>query len=779
MRGNIICIVVAILIGLPIVASRAPAQDLAAPSPVVIQNVRDVLQNSMVKVHLFWKILPDDKPSELDGEKEIYRNFAEEKTSLDLVGFVIDDQKHCMLFDPCFDLRHLDHVTIDLPGSDKSIEGEIAGIMVKAPVLLIMPKNLQEAEPLKPLDFTTLPDVPPSQFFFTAVNANKKLEQTLLNVSFVGPGIGPFEEEQPTVQIYVPMNIWGLVSGYYHSMLNTLFSLSAVLDSEYSPVGVASSSFIDWNERNVIWKGESLKNAWKISRDEYFSYLNDMKKRFEPFLYRVKIELRQGTDSEDEGGVWGSLYRMFGYGGEKFEDIEHYGLAINHNTLLVPHFIGRKQAAKIKSVTLYLSEEEEVEGTYAGTYKDFAAYLVRVNDDTTLPNAAELLTFEPVQPFSPYFSLHAEKKFGEKYVICSHFRCYDRAKSYEDKYTWNLYGEIMRGDFVLNTEGKIIGLFLKTRKEDEEIKQYLGQRDDYGSEMFEKEKWFRPGGYDDLVSLVDVKEAILQPDESLDPRIKPLTKEEEKQKLWLGIEYSPMNRELAKNLEVEKPTKDGEIGLTISQVYAGSPAEKIPLKPGDILLSIEKKKKRYPIELRPPQNEFEEFDMGQGQIPKALEAFGLSMPEKKPWRTRKNYLTGLLDTLGEGTEITLNYYSDGKGESKKVVVETAPPDFDSAAKFKDDDIGLTVKDLTYEVRAAMKVAPEVSGVVVDKVETGTPASVAGIKPYEIITSLDNEPLKGAQDFEQKINAAQESEKEKVSLQIQTMGKSRVVDLKMP
>ena len=117
--------------------------------------------------------------------------------------------------------------------------------------------------------------------------------------------------------------------------------------------------------------------------------------------------------------------------------------------------------------------------------------------------------------------------------------------------------------------------------------------------------------------------------------------------------------------------------------------------------------------------------------------------------------------------------------TKTVTIETAPPDFDSAEKFKDEDIGLTMRDLTYEVRAAMKIDPDQSGVVVEKIETGTPASVAGIKQYEIITNLDNEPLKDVDDFKEKTQRAREADKEKVSLQILTMGKSRVVDLKLP
>ena len=145
-----------------------PQESISILSPATIQKAKDVLKNSLVTVHLYCKKLPEDKPSELNADKSIYKEFAEKNTSLDLVGFVIDKEKNCIILDPCFDLRHLDKIELTLPVSGKTIEGEISAILPPAPALLVKPKVLDEAEELRPLEFARVSEqLPANQSFFS------------------------------------------------------------------------------------------------------------------------------------------------------------------------------------------------------------------------------------------------------------------------------------------------------------------------------------------------------------------------------------------------------------------------------------------------------------------------------------------------------------------------------------------------------------------------------------------------------------------------------------
>ena len=65
------------------------------------------------------------------------------------------------------------------------------------------------------------------------------------------------------------------------------------------------------------------------------------------------------------------------------------------------------------------------------------------------------------------------------------------------------------------------------------------------------------------------------------------------------------------------------------------------------------------------------------------------------------------------------------------------------------------------------------GVVISKVETGSRASVAGIKPYETITHVNEVPVKSAEHFEQLI-----AQTDELRLSIKRMANSRQVLIKL-
>ncbi|MBM4030146.1 MAG: PDZ domain-containing protein, partial [Planctomycetes bacterium] len=101
----------------------------------------------------------------------------------------------------------------------------------------------------------------------------------------------------------------------------------------------------------------------------------------------------------------------------------------------------------------------------------------------------------------------------------------------------------------------------------------------------------------------------------------------------------------------------------------------------------------------------------------------------------------------------------------------------SAARYKNDKLGLTVKDVTYEVRAALRLKPEEPTIVVVKVEQGTPAALARINTYELIRAVDGVSIDNVETFEKLITQAQQARKESVRVTVEWMGKTRLADLK--
>ena len=126
----------------------------------------------------------------------------------------------------------------------------------------------------------------------------------------------------------------------------------------------------------------------------------------------------------------------------------------------------------------------------------------------------------------------------------------------------------------------------------------------------------------------------------------------------------------------------------------------------------------------------------------------------------------------------MNYWRGGEIRQAEARVGDAPPDQDSAQEWKDEAIGLTLKQATYEVRAALNMKPTDPGLVVTEVESGSPAGLARLRPNEIVQSADNRPLDSPTTLSQLLAEARASGKEQIRLVVVTRGQRRFADLKL-
>ena len=58
--------------------------------------------------------------------------------------------------------------------------------------------------------------------------------------------------------------------------------------------------------------------------------------------------------------------------------------------------------------------------------------------------------------------------------------------------------------------------------------------------------------------------------------------------------------------------------------------------------------------------------------------------------------------------------------------------------------------MTFEVRSYFKFDDKAPGIVIARVKPGSPAAVAGLKPFELVTEVNGEKVSGAKDFAAKI-----------------------------
>jgi S1-C subfamily serine protease len=91
----------------------------------------------------------------------------------------------------------------------------------------------------------------------------------------------------------------------------------------------------------------------------------------------------------------------------------------------------------------------------------------------------------------------------------------------------------------------------------------------------------------------------------------------------------------------------------------------------------------------------------------------------------------------------------GKEKSRITLpLEDAPTDYETAERYKDDALGMTVKELTYEVRHFQKLEPGATGVTVARVESGSKSDVAKLFPLSIIIKVNDVAVRDLAHFRQ-------------------------------
>lgn len=180
---------------------------------------------------------------------------------------------------------------------------------------------------------------------------------------------------------------------------------------------------------------------------------------------------------------------------------------------------------------------------------------------------------------------------------------------------------------------------------------------------------------------------------------------------WFGVAIQRVTSELAKSFGLEERK-----GALVSQVFEGTPAEKAGIKRGDIILEFDEK-------------EIENF----GDLPR------------------------IVASTPVGKAVTVKIFRDGEIISLQATVGEMEEKAEIAkAPSPRKSLGLTVQDITPEIARALGLEERL-GVVVTRVEPGSPAAKAGIRRGDVILEVNRKPIEGMEDFAQTVEAAADQE----------------------
>jgi len=768
------------------VTAPVPAEEPSVPREALLLLARQRF------VRVVYHLKPSEEPEDAgEGLADFYRRmqginyqyYLDEKMPLELAGVLLDAAGTVLIGDYVFRPEYVERIEVTLPDG-RSVPAKRYKLLDRAPAELL---KLAEPVAAGELAFAPAPEITADTTLYGVLLARHE-QEWLVSWSSFRPA---FDYAAKTAQpLYL---LAGGAEGSAAGLLGTLMggpagflraAGEAVLNSRWPIlladekgrcVGVVVGPGLDARQVDEDWHGQALLTGPGLTAAELDALKDRCKQQWGARLFRCLVQFRTKARSSPRD-PWSAMLEMREVftgtedaGSEKEWSV--VGLAIGPRRLFVPRSIARKRAARIESILVTIGQDKKP-ARFVGAFKDFGGFLLELTEgqlpafwqpaDRPVPRRNQVL-----------LTVEAEPKLGGVKLTIRHNRWISRRRGYEGRYYEQLMEPVKPGTLVLTPDLKLVGMVMRQRKEGEELRMY--QRMASASSAF---MTMASGADYTLFWTRGFASALTEPVAHFDKRIRQMTKDEQERRAWLGVEFTRLSADLAKQLKVEKPTRDGKIGLLVNHVYDGSPAQKLGLKVGDILLKLKVPNRPAPIELSAAEAGFGGFDFSGFEMPEEYEAMGFEFPRPAPWKSRGNYLTKLLDAVGEGERVELTYLSGGQEVTKPFIVERAPRDFDSATKYKNEQVGLTVKDVTYEVRAALKLPDDKQAVIVAKVEPGSPAAVAKIRPFELITQIDGKPVGGADAFKRLLEEAAKAKKTTVRITIERLGRSRFADLEI-
>src|SRR5229473_2892153 len=212
---------------------------------------------------------------------------------------------------------------------------------------------------------------------------------------------------------------------------------------------------------------------------------------------------------------------------------------------------------------------------------------------------------------------------------------------------------------------------------------------------------------------------------------------------WLGVNIQSVTDEIAESLGLDKPK-----GALIASVRDGGPAQVAGVQAGDVVLTFDGK---------------DVTDMRH--LPRIVAETPIDRTVKvKVWRKRKEHLLDV--KVGE-----LNEDDQQAAASPK---QQPPAPVAGAVKA----LGLSLANITPELRERFSLSEDTAGVVVTDVATDSPASEKGMRAGDVIVEVAQEEVKNPGQITAKIDEAKKAGRKSVLMLVDRQGDLRFVALKV-
>jgi len=175
---------------------------------------------------------------------------------------------------------------------------------------------------------------------------------------------------------------------------------------------------------------------------------------------------------------------------------------------------------------------------------------------------------------------------------------------------------------------------------------------------------------------------------------------------WLGVGIQEVTPALAKSFDLKEKK-----GALVSQVYKDSPAEKGGIEQGDIIVQYD----------------------------------GKDVADSRD-------LPRMVASTPVGKSVTVKLLRNGKPVEREVKVGEMEEKQEIAKAPSQKSLGITIQNITPEIARGLGLKKD-TGVVITRVEPGSPASEAGLQSGDVILEVNRTPVKDAGDFVKKVEKA--------------------------
>ncbi|MFA6289660.1 MAG: hypothetical protein WC661_19945 [Opitutaceae bacterium] len=494
----------------------------------------------------------------------------------------------------------------------------------------------------------------------------------------------------------------------------TVAAGSLFVDAAGTPVAVSMAERLpagdSWREAYTAW-------PW-IGQKDYEAVLAKIRGIAETRFLQAELVLRAlPVRPGEEANRWNRDDAE-----QKLERVQT-AVVISPRRVLVLAALTPSQTARLDTVHLRLSDGSPVNATFVGSSEEYGVFVVDPGRDLPSPVALADTPWEALRD-RMLFSADIRMEGEERIIQCGHLRLTAIKPGFKS-HPVPAFGKGVEATFIFDSDGRLAGLPMARR-----VKA-------------QKNKWDNPGAFTAAGS--EVARFNGEASGWADARNRPLSEAESRRLAWLGVDLQPLDAELALTHGVSTQTENGGHGALVTYIYPDSPAARGGLKTGDVLLRVQPEGAAKPVEIRVERHAFSDRPFPWDRYDEINETYFDRIP--LPWLPADNSLNRQLKDFGVGTAYRLDYARGGRVASLDLKVEAGPVYFMTAPESARDELGLRVRELTFETRRFYQLADDVPALVVARVEAGGAAAVAGLKPYELITTVNDRPMGDVTAFE--------------------------------